>query len=380
VRILFTSHYALPHLGGMEAAIDAVARELSGRGHDVVLVASAAQRRDQHEGSAPTAYRVERVAAFNGFEERLQVPWPLFSPALVGVLRREVPRAEVVHAHGFLYMPTPMALGLARRAPARPVRVLTEHVGRVGYESAALDGIERGAVASLGRLSARLAEGIVVLNEKVEAELRRLAPGRELVRILNGVDAERYRPAGEEERRALRERLGWDDRPRALFVGRLVARKGLEPALAGAARAGVELVVVGPGTPPPTSGANVELLGPQPPERVAELYRAADAFVLPSRGEGFPVTAQEALSSGLPVVLADDPGYAPYVDGAGGAVRLVAPTEEGVAGALRELTAADPAARRAAAEEAVAHARERFSWRRAADQHEALYERLARLR
>jgi D-inositol-3-phosphate glycosyltransferase len=379
VRILFTSHYALPHLGGMEAAIDAVAGELSGRGHDVVLVTSAARRRDQHEGSTPTAYRVERVPAFNGFEERLQVPWPLFSPALAGVLRREVPRAEVVHAHGFLYMPTTVALGLARRSPSQPVRVLTEHVGRVGYESAALDGVERAAVASLGRLSARLAEGIVVLNEKVEAELRALAPGRELVRILNGVDGERYRPAGDEERRALRERLGWDERPRALFVGRLVAKKGLEPALAGAARAGVELVVVGPGEPPRSPGPNVELMGPQPPERVAELYRAADAFVLPSRGEGFPVTAQEALASGLPVVLADDPGYAPYVDGAGAAVRLVAPTEEGVAGGLRELTA-DPGAHRAAAREAVAHARERFSWQRAAGEHEALYERLARSR
>jgi D-inositol-3-phosphate glycosyltransferase len=379
VRILFTSHYALPHLGGMEAAIDAVARQLSGRGHEVVLVSSAARRRDQHEGPSPAAYRVERVPAFNGFEERLQVPWPLFSPALLGVLRREVPRADIVHAHGFLYMPTPAALGLARRSPARPVRVLTEHVGRVGYDSAVLDGVEGAAVASLGRWSARLAEGIVVLNEKVEAELRRLAPGRELVRILNGVDGERYHPAGEEERRALRERLGWDERPRALFVGRLVAKKGLDLALAGGARAGVKMVVVGPGTPP-TSGADVELLGPQPPELVAELYRAADAFVLPSRGEGFPVTAQEALASGLPVVLADDPGYAPYVDGAGAAVRLVSLTEEAVAGALRELTAADPGARQAAAQQAVAHARERFSWRRAADEHEALYERLARLR
>ena len=43
MRILFVSHYALPHLGGIEVAIDAMARELSGRGHEVAYVASGAQ-------------------------------------------------------------------------------------------------------------------------------------------------------------------------------------------------------------------------------------------------------------------------------------------------------------------------------------------------
>lgn len=375
MRIVFVSHYALPHLGGIEAAIDGLARELAGRGHEVVHVASAALRDGEHARTeAARGYRVVRIPALNQAEERLGVPYPIFSPKLVPALSRELAGADVVHAHGYLYMGTVAALGLARARRMPAARVLTEHVGRVGYDSPPVDLAERAAAATLGRLSVRLAEAIVTLNEKVRTELAPLAEGRRLTWIGNGVDPDRYRPAAADERRALRERLGWDDRPRALFVGRLVAKKGVALALAAAAESDAELVIVGPGRPP-AAEAGVTFMGPQPQERVAELYRAADVFVLPSRGEGFPVTAQEALASGLPVVLLDDPAYAPYVNGAADAVRLVAPSAEAIAAAIRSLTESDDV-RRGAGQAAAAHARAHFSWSRAADEHERLYAEL----
>jgi D-inositol-3-phosphate glycosyltransferase len=188
------------------------------------------------------------------------------------------------------------------------------------------------------------------------------------------VDAEAYRPASDGERERLRAELGWDDgRPRLLFAGRLVGKKGIGVALDAAARLGdrAELVVVGPGrldhAPPP----NARVLGAQPRERLAELMRAADAFVLPSRGEGFPITAQEAMASGLPVVLGDDPSYAEY---AGDGLILAAPRPDAVAAALEPLVS-DPA-KRAAASKGALELAGRFSWERAADDHEALYSRL----
>jgi glycosyltransferase involved in cell wall biosynthesis len=373
MRVLLASHYALPHLGGIEVAVDAVARVLAARGHEVCHVASRSLRAGEQRGPAPHGYRVVRVPALNAQEERLGVPYPLFSPQLFGVLRREVARADVVHGHGVLYQSAALALRLARRAPQRPVRAVTEHVGHVTYESGVLDAAQRAAFATIGRAAARTAEGIVVLNDAVEAEMRALAPAAEIVHIHNGVDTGRYRPPAPDERARLRVELGWDERPRVLFVGRLVAKKGLNHAIAAAvAGAGAwELVVVGPGDPPPELPGGVRLLGAVPPERVAELYRAADAFLLPSRGEGFPITAQEAMASGLPAVLADEPGYRPYVEGAGAGVRLAATDAGALAAAVREALA-DPDAGAFAAE----HARRAFSWARAASEHEALWARL----
>ena len=90
-RILLLSHYALPHLGGIEVVVDALARELGRAGHEVVHVASDGRRQGETVPE-PTAYRVIRVPASN-LLERLGVPYPVFGPRLLGVLRREVAAA-----------------------------------------------------------------------------------------------------------------------------------------------------------------------------------------------------------------------------------------------------------------------------------------------
>ena len=360
--------------------LDSLSGALRARGHEVVHVASDARRPDDPQpGPAGGRAGVTRVRALNVLEQRLEVPYPLFSPALVGVLAREVARADVVHAHGFLYMPCVAGLAHARLVAHRsgttaPARVLTEQVAHVAYESRLLDGAERAAVATIGRASARCAQAIVAINPRVEAELARLAPGARVTCIPNCVDTERFRPPSADERRRLRAKLGWDERPRVLFVGRLVRRKGVGAAVA-AARAGggrFELVVVGPGEARGLNGHEVRVVGAVGPERMAELYRAADALLLPSRGEGFPVAAQEALASGLPVALAPDEAYAPYLAGAGAGVRAVPDDAAATARVLESMVAE----REPAAAAAAAHARAAFSPQASAQAHERLYAEL----
>ncbi|MBP9863857.1 glycosyltransferase family 4 protein [Patescibacteria group bacterium] len=54
--------------------------------------------------------------------------------------------------------------------------------------------------------------------------------------------------------------------------------------------------------------SRVRFLGKQNQQTVAEWYRAADLFVLPSSYEGFSHVAVEALSSGLPCIVSDKGG------------------------------------------------------------------------
>jgi glycosyltransferase involved in cell wall biosynthesis len=376
VRIVFLSHYSLPHVGGIETAIAGVAEELARRGHDVVHVSSDAG--EASESDRESAYRVVRLPALNVLERRLSVPYPLFDLRLPRALRREVLSADVVHAHGFLYMTSLFGLPLARRSKAKPVTVLTEHVGHVAYESNLLNGLETLAIGTIGRATLRAAEAIVINNDRVESEVRRLVHDRRIDFLPNGVDTGRFRPPSDEERADLRRELGWiDDKPRVLFVGRPVPKKGIDLALSAAelANGSFDLVLVGPKELQRPHGHGVQLLGPQPHERLKLLYRAADALLLPSRGEGFPVTVQEAMASGLPVVLCDDPNYRPHLEGAGEGARLIAANGRAIVDALESFVG-HKEKRQAAARAAEAHAKRSFSTSKVADDHLALYARV----
>ena len=113
-----------------------------------------------------------------------------------------------------------------------------------------------------------------------------------------GVDLNLFRPSllGKES-----------ERVRILFVGGQFARKG-GPELLEAARGlgdAVELdIVTGgdePAVPPGVRARIHRGLKPQS-EALVALYRAADMFVLPSRGDCMPQAVIEAIASGLPVV------------------------------------------------------------------------------
>jgi D-inositol-3-phosphate glycosyltransferase len=378
MRILSVSHYAPPHVGGLETLVDALASGLVRRGHEVTAVSSTAGLRDGLGAarSSPPGYRMIYVPALNKLlEARVGVPYPIFSPSLVPVLRREVARADVVHVHGFLFQSTLVAQALARRAPNRPAVVLTEHVGHVPYDTRVLDRIEAAAIATLGRWSARASDAIVLYNRRVEELIARLAPRARRRWIDNGVDTEFFRPPSDPERAGLRRGFGWDERPRVLFGGRAVAKKGFDVALEAARLGGgaFTLAIVGTFRPPP-GAPNVELLGLLPRERMAEALRAADALFVPARGEGLPITILEALASGLPTVGTDDPGYSAALADFGAAVRLMPAEASAMARALVEIVS-DPSAR-ASAEAGVETVRRRFSLEACVSEHERLYQEL----
>lgn len=181
------------------------------------------------------------------------------------------------------------------------------------------------------RLSVESADACVCVSGYWAARLREEL-GVEASIVPNGVDGARF-GAPKLDRGAARARLGWGDRPVVLSVGGVGARKGSLALIEAFGRARVRigedalLAIVG-GSPPPRSyldrfldeaerlgirvargraepGSALVLLETQASDAMPALYRAADAFALPSTREGFGLAAIEAAAGGLPVVLSD---------------------------------------------------------------------------
>ena len=99
--------------------------------------------------------------------------------------------------------------------------------------------------------------------------------------------------------------------------------------------------------------------------------RHADAFILPSHGEGLPVAALEAASYGLPLLLTEACNLPEFFE-AEAAMRI---TNDPIslAGSLREFVALPAPERRRMGERAFAVAKDKFTWNSVAKRMSAVY-------
>jgi D-inositol-3-phosphate glycosyltransferase len=382
LRICLISQFALPHIGGVEVVVGNLARALRECGHDVEQIAARPPSGDAlFDDAGPRGDLVppRTVRASHLLQRLTGLQYPIVGVEFVREVRRAVRRCDVVHAHDSLPLTSAAGLMLATRqarANSRPVRVLTEHSSMRVHDSRFHRALESAAIGLAGRMSLRSAQAVIPINSRVAEDVDALSPGKLVPPIPNGVDVELYRPPEDGEPERIRAELGWDDRPRLLSVGRVSRLKGADLALEVATRLGadVEIVLAGPGDPG-VARPNVTGLGALPRREVARLYRAADCLLHSSRVEGFPLVLQEAMASGLPAVIADDPGYEQHLADAPPGVLRVARDGEAMVNALRglDLGRAVSAQDRSAM---VEFARARFSWARSAAQHEGLYREL----
>ena len=316
MQIVQLSHYMPPHIGGIEFVAQLVARGLAARGHGVTWFGSAPGHATQapSEGDNP---RIVNVPALNWPERRFGLPYPVWSPTFLPALRRALRSADCVIAHDCLYPGTLAAAAL--RGSCR--FVVVQHVAEVDF-GPWVTPLERLAYRSLGRRVLERAEHVICCSAPVQEWLQQTLGVRSPCSLVpNGIEEGSFAVVTAARRQQLREKWQLSGR-NLLFVGRLVEKKCLPRVLAALAQLApdISLVVVGEG---PLSHlvrerARVRYLGARSRADVAELASASDAFVLVSQGEGLPLSLQEALLSGLPAVVSDEPAFVANLRGAPG--------------------------------------------------------------
>jgi phosphatidylinositol alpha-mannosyltransferase len=294
-RMLPRADYA----GGVSGQVDLLARGLSARGHDVTVFAlnppaERAPYRFQPVRLPVLSRRFPRTAPF-------VFPWSLRQLALDGF--------DIVHSHGDDQL-----------LPAGSAQVRTLYGsswGEVHRAATIRHRLYHLAMALTEDVSVRRRSALVMISAGTQRYV-----GREAGVIPCGYDAGRFVAHGAKS-----------ERPSILFVGDLDTRKRgrlllevfarqIRPAVPDA-----ELWIVSSDTP---SGNGVRAFGRVPGAQLADLYRRAWVFCLPSAYEGFGVPYIEAMASGTPVVATPNGGSDEVLEG-GRYGRLVAERELGAA-------------------------------------------------
>lgn len=160
-------------------------------------------------------------------------------------------------------------------------------------------------------------------------------------------------PASAEEKQTLRAELNIPEEKVLITVGQFIRRKGFDILLEAAKElsSSVGLYFIG-GEPTDEyrelakqAGCAVHFVGFQNKEGLCRYYRAADAYVMPTREDIWGLVINEAMAKGLPIISTDRcvAGLELITDGENG---YIVPTEDSaaLAGAMKKLLQQDTAA------------------------------------
>lgn len=219
----------------------------------------------------------------------------------------------LVHAHDWL---TSKAGAAARMKLGLPL-VQTFHSTEYDRTSWPWD-----YIVDIERKAAHNADLLIAVSNRMKAQAMRLGAVEKKIRVIyNGVDSAKFASAKVDaaslDRIKKRQKI-------VLFLGRLTEQKGPVQFLHAAKKVlTVEpdtlFLIAGKGEMLPLLismtfemgiAPNVRFLGYVPDEDQQKIYKVADVYVMPSTSEPFGITALEAMSSGVPVIISKTSGVA----------------------------------------------------------------------
>ncbi|MFA5711025.1 glycosyltransferase family 4 protein [Mycolicibacterium sp.] len=314
MRVAIVAESFLPNVNGVTNSVLRVLEHLRRNGHEALVIAPDTPPRQPRADRVHDGIRVHRVPS-RMFPKVTSLPLGIPWPRMVGVLRGFDP--DVVH------LASPALLGWGGVLAARRLGVPTVAVFQTdiaGFaESYGLSVASRAAWAWTRQLHSKADRTLAPSTSAMENLVEQGVP--RVHRWARGVDVTGFAPSARSD--ALRRGWSPDGRPVIGFVGRLAPEKHVERLATLAARADLQVVVVGDGVDRnklqnalPTAVFTGALYGPD----LATAYASMDVFVHPGEHETFCQAVQEAMASGLPVVAPD----------AGGPRDLVTPMQTGL--------------------------------------------------
>lgn len=303
MRVTVVTHYFSNHGGGVERVAGRLCAELAQRyGFAMNWFAS---NDDVAEQDGDAEIKCFPVKPWKCVERLTGLPYPLWGPRALIALSRAIRKSDVVHIHDFSYQSS-VAAAIFARVHGVPV-LLTQHTGAVRNGNRVFGAMFWLLEQTLGRLMLLNASAVVCVSETTRTHMMPLV--RDVAKIStvwNGLDFDQLRPIESVAIGELRLRLGLSaDRRVVLFVGRRIQKKGINIVRGvAAAMPEVQFLIAGRGPCDPNewSLTNVRAMGYVDAASMAALYKAADAVLLPSYSEGFPLVVQEALACGVSVL------------------------------------------------------------------------------
>jgi glycosyltransferase involved in cell wall biosynthesis len=386
MRILVLNYEYPPLGGGAAVATAALAQALLERGVTVdVVTAGPGLSTERHSAEGPaqpsdegglTVYRVK--SRRTGVHEAGMGDAASYLVAALPLIRQLLRTHKYDAVHVFFSLPTGALLPFLRLRGV-PVVVSLRGSDVPGYDlhNRSLQWAHR-LLTPLTRWIWRRADRVVAVCDSLGQLALRTWPDLRYTVVPNGVDLTLFHPADPATPR-LSKRI------RCVAVARLIERKGLGDlirALAMLERGRFELEIVGGGSDQRVLrdlatrlGVADEVLfsGPLPRAEVAERYRAADLFTLPSSAEAFGNVFAEALASGLPIVGSTTGGIPDLVDHGRNGLLVPPGDVQALAGAIRYL-ADDPELRAEMAVRNRARAETTLEWAQVTRRYLSIYE------
>lgn len=312
MKYLISMHYTSPHIGGMEEIAKKQTASLHQLGQEVKLLTC------RHDKSLPLSenlktHKVRRFKALNFIENKFGVTYPIISPFAFFEILKESRDADIIHVHDVFYGLSHLS-GIAAIIAKKPLYI-TQHVAMVEHPSKLVMYAQKGIYRTIGKYLFNKSRAIIVYNVNVRNFLIKLGIDKDKIHLMNnGIDTRYYSPCNPAEKPKLKYTYNLPiDKPIALYVGRLVPKKGFD-LVANANSDSYISLIVGNGNIPKKleNRKNVIFFGPANDKQLLDLYRLSDVFVFPAIGEIFTLVMQEAMACGLPIITTNDKGYDDY--------------------------------------------------------------------